>query len=82
VIDAKVFKFVEAHEFARRDFPQCGYNEHRLSREVTQLLLHRASLPAREIGEAAERVARAIVRCAGGAAKRLDKPTPSPCAAQ
>ena len=33
-IDAKVFAFVEAHEFARRDFPQSGYNVHRLSREV------------------------------------------------
>ena len=29
-IDAKVFAFVEAHEFARRDFPQSGYNVHRL----------------------------------------------------
>ena len=37
----KVFAFVEAHEFARRDFPQSGYNVHRLSRDVTQLLLHR-----------------------------------------
>jgi len=42
-IDAKVFAFVEAHEFARRDFPQSGYNVHRLSRDVTQLLLHKAS---------------------------------------
>jgi hypothetical protein len=48
-IDAKVFAFVEAQEFARRDFPQSGYNVHRLSRDVTQLLLHKASLPAREI---------------------------------
>jgi CRISPR/Cas system-associated endonuclease Cas1 len=31
-IDAKVFPFVEAHEFARRDSPQSGYNVHRLSR--------------------------------------------------
>jgi hypothetical protein len=53
-IDAKVFAFVEAHEFARRDFPQSGYKVHRLSRDVTQLLLHKASLPAREIEEAAE----------------------------
>jgi CRISPR/Cas system-associated endonuclease Cas1 len=52
-IDAKVFAFVEAHEFARRDFPQSGYNVHRLSRDVTQLLLHKASLPAREIEDAA-----------------------------
>ena len=35
---------------------------HRLSRGVTQLLLHKASLPAREIGEAAEWMVRTIVR--------------------
>jgi CRISPR-associated endonuclease Cas1 len=64
-IDAKVFGFVESHEFARSDFPQSGYNVYRLSREVTQLLLHKASLPAREIEEAAERMARMIVRCGG-----------------
>jgi len=51
-IDAKVFAFV-AHEFARRDFPQSGYNVHRLSRDVTQLLLHNAWLPARGIEAAA-----------------------------
>ena len=64
-IDAKVFAFVEAHEFARCDFPQSGYNVHRLSRDVTQLLLHKASLPAREIEEAAEWMVRTILRCAG-----------------
>ena len=37
-IDAKVFAFVAEHEFARSDFPQSGYNVHRLSRDVTQLL--------------------------------------------
>jgi CRISP-associated protein Cas1 len=61
-IDAKVFAFVEAHEFARRDFPQSGYNVHRISRDVTQLLLHKASLPAGEIKEAAEWMARTIIR--------------------
>jgi CRISP-associated protein Cas1 len=61
-IDAKVFAFVEAHEFARRDFPQSGFNVYRLSRDVTQLLLHKASLPAQEIGEAAEWMVRTIVR--------------------
>jgi CRISPR-associated endonuclease Cas1 len=61
-IDAKVFAFVEAHEFARRDFPQSGYNVHRLSRDVTQLLLHRASLPSREIEGAAEWMMGVIVR--------------------
>src|ERR1700733_7358901 len=53
-IDAKVFEFVAQHEFARRDFPQSGYNVHRLSRDVTQLLLHRASLRAHDIDDAAD----------------------------
>jgi CRISP-associated protein Cas1 len=53
-IDANVFEFVAEHEFTRSDFPQAGYSTHRLSREVTQLLLHRASLPTREIERAAE----------------------------
>ena len=64
-IDAKVFEFVAEHEFARSDFPQSGYNVHRLSRDVTQLLLHKASLLSREIEEAAELMVRTIVRCAG-----------------
>jgi CRISPR-associated endonuclease Cas1 len=64
-IDAKVFAFVEAHEFARRDFPQSGYNVHRLSRDLTQLLLHKASLPAREVEGIAEWIVRTILRCAG-----------------
>jgi hypothetical protein len=67
-IDAKVFAFVEAHEFARRDFPQSGYNVHRLSRDVTQLLLHKATLPQREIEGAAEWMVRTIVRSAGAPA--------------
>jgi CRISPR/Cas system-associated endonuclease Cas1 len=65
VIDAKVFEFVAEHEFARRDFPQSGYNVHRLSRDVTQLLLHTASLPSQEIEEAAEWMVGLILRCAG-----------------
>ena len=60
-IDAKVFEFVAEHEFARSDFPQSGYNVHRLSRDVTQLLLHKASLPAREIEGAAEWIANVIL---------------------
>jgi CRISPR-associated endonuclease Cas1 len=64
-IDAKVFAFIEAHEFARRDFPQSGYNVHRLSRAVTQLLLHEASVPLREIEEAAARMVTTIAMCAG-----------------
>jgi hypothetical protein len=66
-IDAKVFAFIEAHEFARSDFPQSGYNVHRLSRDVTQLLLHRASLPAREIEEAADWIVKTIIACVGQA---------------
>ena len=61
-IDAKVFAFIEAHEFARSDFPQSGYNVHRLSRDVTQLLLHKASLPAREIEAAAGWIVELVVR--------------------
>lgn len=72
VIDAKVFAFVEAHEFARRDFPQSGYNVHRLSRDVTQLLLHRASLSTREVEEAAGWMVRSIVRCAGAAQAKVE----------
>jgi CRISPR-associated endonuclease Cas1 len=64
IIDAKVFAFIEAHEFARRDFPQSGYNVHRLSRDVTQLLLHQASLPSRAIEDAADWMVKAIRRCA------------------
>jgi CRISPR/Cas system-associated endonuclease Cas1 len=61
-IDAKVFSFVKTHEFARRDFPQSGYNVHRLSRDVTQLLLHKASLSAREIEDAAGWMVMAVRR--------------------
>jgi CRISPR-associated endonuclease Cas1 len=61
-IDAKVFEFVAEHEFARSDFPQSGYNVHRLSRDVTQLLLHSASLPARDIDDAAEWMVKTIWR--------------------
>ena len=71
-IDAKVFAFVEAHEFARRDFPQSGYNVHRLSRDVTQTLLHSASLPSRDIEEAADWMVRTIVRCAGATRAKID----------
>jgi CRISPR/Cas system-associated endonuclease Cas1 len=61
-IDVKVFAFIEAHEFARTDFPQAGYNVHPLSRDVTQLLLHKASLSVGEIEEAAEWVVKTIQR--------------------
>ena len=72
-IDAKVFAFVAAHEFARRDFPQSGYNVHRLSRDVTQLLLHEASLPSREIMRTAEWTASTIVSCVGRRRSERDK---------
>jgi CRISPR-associated endonuclease Cas1 len=71
-IDAKVFAFVEAHEFARRDFPQSGYNVHRLSRDVTQLLLHKASLPSREIEDAAAWMVNTILRCARAPKATMD----------
>jgi CRISPR-associated protein Cas1 len=62
IIDAKVFALIEAHEFARSDFPQSGYNVHRLSGDVTQLLLHSASLAARDIDGAADWMVKAIRR--------------------
>jgi hypothetical protein len=71
-IDAKVFAFVETHEFARRDFPQSGYNVYRLSRDVTQLLLHQASLPPRDIEEAADWMVTTIMRCASAAQAKVE----------
>jgi CRISP-associated protein Cas1 len=64
-IDARAFAFVESYEFARLDFPQSGHNVFRVSRDVTQLLLHRASLSEREIEAAAEWMVKTIVKCAG-----------------
>jgi hypothetical protein len=64
-IDAKVFALIVAREFARSDFPQSDYNVHRLTRDVTQVLLHKASLSSREIEDAADWIARAIVCCTG-----------------
>jgi hypothetical protein len=64
-IDAKVFALIVAREFARSDFPQSDYNVHRLTRDVTQALLHKASLSSREIEDAADWIARAIVCCTG-----------------
>jgi CRISPR/Cas system-associated endonuclease Cas1 len=61
-IDAKVFEFVAEHEFARSDFPQSGYNAHRLSRDVTQVLLPAASVPARDVDDAADWMVRSIRR--------------------
>jgi hypothetical protein len=49
VINAQVSAFVAEH--ARSDFPQSGYNVHRVSGDVTQLLLHKASLPPRDRGD-------------------------------
>ena len=46
-------------------------NVHRLSRDVTQLLLHRASLSTREVEEATARMVR-TVRCAGACQEKVD----------
>ena len=54
IIDARVFGFIAQHEFARSDFPQAGLNVYRLSRDVTQSMLHSVMLPAREIEAAAD----------------------------
>src|ERR1700722_698705 len=63
-IDARVFAYLRSREFARSDFPQSGYNVHRLSRDVTRLLLHRGSLPKSEIEGTVDWMVRTIVRCA------------------
>ena len=68
-ISIKIFAF---HRGARvlhgAEHPQSGYNVHRLSQEVRQLLLHRASLPAREIEQAADLIVKTIsVACVGQA---------------
>src|SRR5208282_3643648 len=62
LIDARVFEFVAGHEFARSDFPQAGRNVFRLSRDVTQLLLHSVRLPAREIEATAEWMVALVMR--------------------
>jgi hypothetical protein len=64
-IDANVSAFIETLEFARRDFPQSGYNVQRLSLDVTQSLLHSVSLPARDIEDAADWMVTTIERCEG-----------------
>jgi hypothetical protein len=72
-IDPKVFEFVAEHEFARSDFPQSGYTVHRLSRDVTQLLLHSASLPSRDIEDAAYWMVRTIWRSEGSRGKSITR---------
>ena len=71
VIDARVFGFVAEHEFARADFPQAGLNVFRLSRELTQLLLHSVMLPARDIEAASEWMVWAIMKVREGPNARL-----------
>jgi CRISPR-associated endonuclease Cas1 len=61
-IDAKVFDFVATYEFARSDFPQSGFNVHRLSRDVTQLLLDRASVPKLKIEATTDWMVTTIMR--------------------
>ena len=53
-INARIFSFIAKHEFSRSDFPQVGANVFRLSRHITQLLLHDAILPDRDIQGAAK----------------------------
>jgi hypothetical protein len=61
-IDAKVFEFIAEYEFARSDFPQTRYHVHRLARDVTQLLMHSASLPSRDIDDAADWMVKTIMK--------------------
>ena len=72
-IDAKVFEFIAEYEFARSDFPQSGFNVHRLSRDVTQLLLHSTSLSAPDIEEAAEWMVKTIRAFGRGSFERTGK---------
>jgi hypothetical protein len=72
-----VIAVVAEHEFARSDFPQAGLHVFRLSRDVTQLMLHSVSLSAYEIEEAAEWMMRTIWRYS--AAKRRFMTTVFPC---
>lgn len=52
-INANVFKFVGAREFARADFPASGVNVHRIARPVIAELLRKCLLPDQEIVDAA-----------------------------
>ena len=63
-IDARVFEFVAHHEFSRSDFPQAGLNVWRLSREITQLMVHSVMLPGRDIEAAADWVANLVMAVA------------------
>jgi CRISP-associated protein Cas1 len=61
-IDARVFRFAAEHEFARSDFPQAGLNVFRLSRELTQLMLHAVILQRAVVDNAADWIAKLIAR--------------------
>jgi CRISPR-associated endonuclease Cas1 len=63
-IDARVFAFVGAHEFARSDFIQAD-RAIRLSRGLASALLHAASLSSRQIDGAADWAEATIARVAG-----------------
>ena len=64
-IDARVFAFAREREFGRSDFPQAALNVFRLSRELTQLMLHCVMLPRGDVDEAADWMARLIARIGG-----------------
>ena len=66
MIDARVFEFVASHEFGRTDFPQAGLNVVRLSRQLTQLMLHSVILPGREIEAAVQEIEEFILSHAWG----------------
>jgi CRISP-associated protein Cas1 len=65
-IDARVFAFIAAREFARADFVQTGTSTFRLSRDVIGAMLTRVSLKERAVSDAADFVLQAIERHSGG----------------
>ena len=73
IIDARVFRYIEAREFKRRDFVQTSASAYRLERDIIAELLTKASLPQAEIDDAADFMLRIIERHSGsGALFRAD----------
>jgi CRISPR/Cas system-associated endonuclease Cas1 len=60
-IDARVFKFIAQREFVRSDFPQAGWNAHRIDRAIIAELLRNTILPWLRIDAAARWMAGTIV---------------------
>jgi CRISPR-associated protein Cas1 len=65
VIDARVFRYIEAREFKRNDFIQTSASAYRLERDIITELLTKVSLPQAEIDDAADFMLRIIERYSG-----------------